>query len=65
MILPPLHSIEKNVKIHDRGATKRKESEWEYDTPAEISRLFMKAKAQEPKQLDLQVEGVNCTKDKW
>ena len=52
VILPLPHSIEKNVKIHDRGSTKRRESEWEweYDTLAEINRPLKEAKAQEPKQ---------------
>jgi len=64
-ILPPPHSIEKNVKIHDRGATKKKDAAWEYDTPAEIGRPLKKAKAQATKQAALQVDGVNCTTDTW
>ncbi|KAM7509455.1 hypothetical protein LguiA_019908 [Lonicera macranthoides] len=30
------HLIENNVKLHTRGATRIRESEWEYDTPVEI-----------------------------
>ncbi|KAL6141696.1 hypothetical protein ACLB2K_059984 [Fragaria x ananassa] len=31
-----MHSIERNIKLDKRGAEKRKEEEWEYDTPERL-----------------------------
>ena len=54
-----LHSIERNINMYKRGAEKRKEEEWVYDTPERLK------PAKRTKENGIVIHGVNCNTNTW
>ncbi|KAL6190551.1 hypothetical protein ACLB2K_036945 [Fragaria x ananassa] len=59
------HSIERNVKLYKRGVEKRKEEEWEYDTPEGLKPTKRTKKEKQKVKNDIVIDGVNCNTNTW
>ncbi|KAL6205260.1 hypothetical protein ACLB2K_022522 [Fragaria x ananassa] len=58
-------SIERDVNLKKRGAQKRKEEEWEYDTPGGLKPAKGTKEVEHKVQNHIVIDGVNCNTDTW
>ena len=59
-------SIERNVKVNKRDATKKQQEEWEYGTPEDLKpKKNQPARRNMSKNHNIVIDKVQCTKPTW